>query len=123
MGVPTAEGFPKDRRLRRRREFVRVQHNGIKTRTKAFVGLALVRDAGPVRLGITTSRHVGNAVTRNRIRRLVREIFRKGKMALPTRTDIVIIALRRAAGLDSAQTVRDLARLGEQLCQKVEQER
>jgi ribonuclease P protein component len=43
------------------------------------------------RLGITASRRVGNAVVRNRAKRLVREAFRATRELWPTGADIVVI--------------------------------
>jgi len=43
------------------------------------------------RLGMSVSRKVGNAVTRNRLRRLYREAFRLTRDALPPGLDIVVI--------------------------------
>lgn len=61
------------------------------------------------RLGITVSKRVGSAVTRNRIKRLVREFVRHNKSWLPEGHDVVVIAKRSAAavrGLD--EVARDL---------------
>ncbi len=44
------------------------------------------------RLGVTVSRHVGNAVVRNRIKRAVREWFRWSRGRLEERADLVVIA-------------------------------
>jgi len=49
--------------------------------------------AGVPRLGITVTRKVGNAVRRNRIKRLVREWFRTAESALGA-YDVVVIAKR-----------------------------
>lgn len=46
---------------------------------------------GPSRLGITASRKVGNAVRRNRVRRLVREWFRRVSPLLPEHLDMVVV--------------------------------
>lgn len=50
-------------------------------------------DQGPIRLGITVTRKVGNAVRRNRIKRLVREWFRQRRESVKG-LDLVIIAKR-----------------------------
>jgi ribonuclease P protein component len=53
------------------------------------------RGAGaPLRLGITASRKIGNAVQRNRARRLIREAFRAVFSELPSGLDIVVIVRR-----------------------------
>ena len=46
------------------------------------------------RLGITASRNVGNAVKRNRCKRLIREVFRQNKAVFPQGADIVIVVAR-----------------------------
>jgi ribonuclease P protein component len=44
------------------------------------------------RLGVTVSSRVGNAVVRNRVKRLVRDIFRNRRLSLPAIVDVVVIA-------------------------------
>ncbi len=44
------------------------------------------------RLGITTSRKVGNAPARNRVRRLVREFFRRNRCEIDPPRDVLVIA-------------------------------
>lgn len=43
------------------------------------------------RLGITTTRRLGKAVTRNRARRLVREAYRTHRRDIPTGLDLVFV--------------------------------
>jgi ribonuclease P protein component len=48
------------------------------------------------RLGITATKKIGNAVQRNRARRLIREAYRLSEEGLPTGVDIVVVARQRA---------------------------
>lgn len=57
------------------------------------------------RIGITVSRQVGNAVRRNRIKRLVREAFRKHRSLLPSACDLVVIA-KTGCPVDHIDAVR-----------------
>jgi ribonuclease P protein component len=64
-------------RLKRRTDF-RAAATGARAPGRAFVLQARRRaDDGPVRVGFTVSKQVGNAVERNRVRRRLREIIRR----------------------------------------------
>ena len=93
------ERFPKEVRLRRRSEFLKVQETGQKFPSDAFLALVLpnARADGTTRLGLTVSTKVGNAVVRNRIRRRLRELFRTRRERLPRGLDVVLIARTQAA--------------------------
>jgi ribonuclease P protein component len=58
------------------------------------------------RLGISVPRKVGNAVRRNRIKRIVREAFRLHREVFPQGSDIVF-AVRPGFPLTGMQAVRD----------------
>jgi ribonuclease P protein component len=96
--------FGPDRRLRSAGDFRRVQQTGTRTRTRHFL-LILGRQPRPgiPRLGLVVSRKSGNAVQRNRIKRLVRECFRSWPDLLPDGVDLVVISLGPAEGLDVGQ--------------------
>jgi ribonuclease P protein component len=63
------------------------------------------------RLGITVTKKVGNAVKRNRIKRLVREFFRRNKALFPADCDVVIMAKRNMPPLTYQDACRDLTEL------------
>lgn len=85
------EGFPKRLRLRRRREFIRVQRGGRRVGTPSFLVYARPNRGRTTRLGITVSRKVGNAVRRNRWKRLIREVFRRNAPSHPRGLDVVFV--------------------------------
>jgi ribonuclease P protein component len=101
--------FPKRARLRKRDEFVRVQRVGRRQHTEHFVVLRAA-GFGPIgRVGITVSTRVGNAVERNRVKRLVREVVRAVWRRLPP-DDVVVIAKPSAAQTTHANAERQLRR-------------
>jgi len=96
--VPRNLSFPKTRRLTRATEFEHVRQNGRSWRG-ALITLAVARVPGPekmTRVGIIASRKVGAAVTRNRTRRRLREIFRRHQHALKSSLWLVTIVSARA---------------------------
>jgi ribonuclease P protein component len=93
MSVRAAYSFPKVRRLTRASEYERVKRDGLVRRGKLLMlSVAAVEDPGPSRVGFITSRHLGSAVVRNRVRRRLREIARKHQHNLREGLWIVVIA-------------------------------
>jgi ribonuclease P protein component len=86
--------FPKTDRILKRDEFRRVYEQGRKVQARYFTAFILPSQNERPRIGITTTRKLGNAVQRNRARRLLREAFRKNKWLVPVGVDIVINAKR-----------------------------
>ena len=101
MGSLTrSQRFPKTARLRKRAEFVNLSRRGVKLQSANFVVVVWAKRQQENRLGITVSGKVGNAVTRNRIKRSIREYFRRHRAELPMESDILVIARRGAAELE-----------------------
>jgi ribonuclease P protein component len=91
--------FPRTRRLTRSSEFERVRQEGRAHRGKALTLAVLGADEdNGVRAGFITSRAIGNAVKRNRVRRRLREIVRRHQHEIVAGTSIVTVA--RAAAAD-----------------------
>lgn len=101
--------FPRSHRLRKRVEFTSVQAEGRRRAAAHFVVITRKKDGPPSRLGITTSRKVGNSPQRNRIRRWVREFFRRRQETLQPPQDVVVIARSGAADLKFSDVERELA--------------
>ena len=100
------EAFPKALRLLRRHEFLLVQEKGQKLSADCL--LALVRRNGRpyTRLGLTVSSKVGNAVVRVRLRRLLRELFRKRRGQWPAGLDVVLVVRSSAKEVSFAEMSR-----------------
>jgi ribonuclease P protein component len=82
-------GLPKSCLLRKTAEFNQVYRSGRRLHGKNFSLIVLSGEQPDSRLGISIPRKVGNAVRRNRIKRLVRETFRLHRPLFPRSSDIV----------------------------------
>ena len=81
---------PSDR-IRHTAEFEKLYASGIKVPGRSFTMIAALNGLGHSRLGFALGRKVGGSVERNRVRRRLREIFRKRRGALQGSFDIVIL--------------------------------
>jgi ribonuclease P protein component len=107
----------KEMRLRRRADYLVVQSEGLKLHGRHVLALARKRSDPALsgRLGITVTKKVGNAVVRNRIKRMLREWMRLHGW-VPTGWDIVLVAKDSAARqLHPEDFAPDLTRILTQL--------
>lgn len=106
--------FPAKRRLRWNREFVRVREKGRTIRgALLMLGILRVEENEELRFGFVTSKRVGGAVIRNRVRRRLREIVRRHQFAVRPGHWLVIVARASAAKGSSAELEKDWLRLCE----------
>jgi ribonuclease P protein component len=108
MAAPRS--FPKHSRLRRRADFVRTQLEGRRRHTPHLVLISCAARSPVSRLGVTVSKRVGNAVVRNRVKRVLREVFRHLRAAIAPPADIVVIAKPGAGTLTYARAATEFAR-------------
>jgi ribonuclease P protein component len=86
--------FTKEDRLLKRSDFLRLSKNGKRIQNRYFIVYISRNDNQRCRLGLTVTRKVGNAVARNRIKRIAREYFRQNRHIFKDYWDISLIAKR-----------------------------
>ena len=84
-------------RILKRSEFVGLSNSGRTVRGEFFIAVVAPSRSEKSRLGVTASRRVGEAVQRNRIKRLAREFFRRNRQRIKGSWDINLIARKGAA--------------------------
>jgi ribonuclease P protein component len=127
--------LPRERRIRKRAEFLRIQDSPVRVTTRhLLLLLASSHDGGaetppnpphvrappssPARLGVVASRKVGPAVARNRAKRLVREAFRLHPEVFPGGVDVVIIVRPGTHLLGLAELAAEVVNAGPMLARR-----
>jgi len=103
--------FLKNERLLKRGEFVNLNRSGKRFHSRHFVVIIKKNGLGITRLGVTVTKKTGNAVRRNRIKRLIREYFRLHKARFPQGCDVVVAAKKDAKELDFREIQRELGEI------------
>jgi len=98
--------WPKEKRIRKTRNYQNVQSKGKRWRSNDFIVLYIKTNLEQSRVGITVSKKVGNAVRRNRVKRMIREGVRKEYSLLNKSWDLVIIA-RSTAFFSSTEKIQN----------------
>jgi ribonuclease P protein component len=110
--APTAHrssaGFPRQRRIRQRREFSSVFDAGLRIHGRFFTFLLLPTTLDRSRLGIVASRKIGGAIQRNRAKRLIREMFRtEVRLSSSVAIDLVVIPRRELLDAEFKTALQD----------------
>jgi ribonuclease P protein component len=104
--------MPRQRRIRKRRDFLATQGAGSRIALASCILLLRARgDDGPARVGVTVTRKFGGAVARNRAKRVVREAFRRTPELVPKGIDLVVIP-KSDRTLTTAQLIEEWRRAG-----------
>ncbi|MGH8014268.1 MAG: ribonuclease P protein component [Candidatus Binataceae bacterium] len=103
-------GFTWHDRLHRSAEYVLLRRTGARFQTPHFVLYAAkLSESGLPRLGLTVSRRVGKAVTRNRLKRRLRECFRlRLRSIMAEGTALVVIARSNAGACEGREVAAEL---------------
>ena len=88
-----AESLAPRERIRKKKEFLVLYKKGYRYKSKFFSLIGLSNALTYSRVGVVASKKVGNAVTRNRAKRRMRELFRRNKNLLAYPVDLIIVAM------------------------------
>ena len=88
----TSNGLPRTSRVLRRPDFEHAYSTGRRVHGRYMTVFLTATDRASSRLGVAASRKIGPATVRNRAKRLVRELFRRHKLAVGL--DIIVVPRR-----------------------------
>jgi ribonuclease P protein component len=98
--------FARQHRLTARRQYLAVYDEGWRFPSTSFTVFASPATTGESRLGLTVPKRIGSACRRNRVKRLLREVFRTHRARLCPAVDLVVNA---RSGID-ARTYSEIER-------------
>ena len=107
------KSYRKLERITKTSRFRAIYQQGIWKASRNFTTITCRNDQGIKRLGVTVSKKAGNAVRRNRIKRLVREFFRLKKVLFPEGCDVVVMAKKNMPPLAYQEACKELMELFE----------
>ncbi|OAA30070.1 ribonuclease P [Kosmotoga arenicorallina S304] len=90
--TPERAFLKREERLRKKADFDRVFRQGDVIQDPFFVVIYIKNSLPFSRIGISVKKKFGKAHDRNRLRRLVKEVFRRNKAVFPKGYDILFIA-------------------------------
>ena len=111
----SSAGLPHEVRVRRRADFTALRNSSGRVGSRCFHLRYAPNALGYARLGLAISKQVSKrAVERNRLKRLLRESFRRVRYRLPA-VDLVVMAREQAAGVDGPGLLPQIDELWEKL--------
>jgi len=84
--------YGREHRISRTADFWKDRRKRKKFDTEHFLLILRKNNKDARRLGLVVGRKVGGAVSRNRIKRLIREFFRLNKEKIPESSDLIVLA-------------------------------
>lgn len=101
--------------LKSNRDFRRLYSRGKQVVSPTMVLYVWKNRLDQNRLGITVSKKLGNAVTRNKVRRRIREIYRLHEEEFSSGLDLVVVARVRGAHVSYWTLDRDFMKLARKM--------
>ena len=98
----------KSKTLKENKDFRRLYYRGKSDAASCLVTYAMKNRLGETRVGITSGKKIGNAVKRNRARRLIRAAFSQYEGRLNGSYDIVFVARTRTAEVKMQEVQRQM---------------
>ena len=102
-------------KLKKSWQFSKVYKGGSKYFSDLFIFYVLPNNTQETRIGLTVTKKVGTSVQRNRIKRVIREVFRSFDEIKPG-NDLVVVARRAAVDLKYSQAQDSLTQLLYRAC-------
>ena len=98
----------KNFRVKREKDFKAIFKEGTSFANRKFVVYQLENQQNHFRVGLSVSKKLGNAVTRNQIKRRIRHILLSVREHLADNVDFVVIARKGVESLDYAEMEKNL---------------
>jgi len=113
VGFPymKAQSFRRAEKVTNKSNYRIIYEQGVRRSSRFFTIVTCGNSNGVKRLGITVTKKTGNAVFRNRTKRLIREFFRRNKDLFPEGHDVVVMAKKNTPPLTYQETERELTEL------------
>ncbi len=107
--APSPLSLPPDSRIKRKKDFLRLEKEGRRLYSRSFLLVAAPSASGSSRIGIAITRKIDKrAVVRNKLKRRIREIFRRNKGSLNAPYDILVVARKTALDCSFKEIERQL---------------
>lgn len=107
MTFPLKFNFSRNLKIRKSPEFKEVFNKGERLYTEHYTLIYAPNSLGSPRLGLVVGKRCGNAIKRNRIKRVLREVFRRNKPLFDS-LDVLIIGKKNGETLGYSRAEKEI---------------